>query len=63
MISFSKGGIAGRIGNFAWCCGSDILPDDYRSSLLNGVSRFGSCFLLSPQAADIYSRWMGVIPR
>jgi hypothetical protein len=29
MISMSNGGMAGRIGNFVWCCGSDMLADRY----------------------------------
>ena len=60
MISMSNGGMAGRIGNFVWCCGSDMLADPYDNSLLTGVDRFGACWLLPPEQADTFCRWMRI---
>jgi|GEM_PF-3294767 len=61
MITISRGGMAGRFGNVVWCCGADIHADDYTNSLTTGVSRFGSCLLLSPEHADTFCRWMRII--
>jgi hypothetical protein len=53
--------MAGRIGNFVWCCGTDLHADDYTNSLRTGNSRFGSCFLLPPEKAEILCHWMRII--
>jgi len=61
VFSISNGGMAGRIGNFVWCCGSDRVADRYENSLLTGADRFGACWLLSPEQADAFCRWMRII--
>ena len=63
MISISSSGMAGRIGNFVWSCGSDMHADRYQNSLRTGVDRFGCCWLLSPEQADTFCRWMSIIHR
>lgn len=55
--------MAGRIGNIVWCCGTDVHADNYTNSLLTGVSRFGYCWLLSPEHADTLCRWMHILLR
>ena len=43
MISFSRGGMIGRIGPFIWFNGVDLRRDDYANTLeTGGFCRFGS---------------------
>ena len=57
MIKFFCGGMIGRIGNIVWCNGADQCANEYLNTLLSGGhTRFGACWLLSPEHAEGFCR-------